>query len=161
VLRYTAKGWYYQPFPEAPATSDWWAMDHTKRPRSPGPDLAFTVSVRERDEGDGIDVQTSVTGWKGVPLRFEMTVPPGTQIDGESFVVDARAEDTTLVKSGPVHVRSGTEVLALGPGFAEHRNIGGLYSESRSRDHHTLYFTGFTPLDRTLTFRKATAREGL
>jgi len=159
VLKFTAKGWYYQPFDEAPATSDWWAMDHTKRPKSAGPNVEFTVSVTERP--DGIDVRTRAIGWEGVPLRFEVALPPGTQIDGEGFIVEGRAEDAVVVKSGTVRVRSKADVLAFGPGFAEHRAIVGAYSDGRSRDHHTVYFTGSTPLDRTITFRRAPAREGL
>ena len=42
VLKAEAGGWYYQPFKEDQGTSDWWAMDHTKRDkihtsRSPSP----------------------------------------------------------------------------------------------------------------------------
>lgn len=161
VMKFTAQGWYYQPFPEAPATSDWWAMDHTKRPKSGGPNVAFTITVTDRPDGDGIDVRTQVDGWKGVPLRFEIALPPGTQIDGEGFIVEGRAEDAVVVKSGTVRVRSASDVLAFGPGFAEHRAIVGAYSDGRSRDHHTVYFTGSTPLDRTISFRRAPAREGL
>jgi hypothetical protein len=161
VMKFTAKGWYYQPFPTAPATSDWWAMDHSQRPKSPGPVIDFTITVKDRPEGDGIDVRVQVEGWKGVPLRFEIALPPGPQIDGEGFIVEATAEDAVVVKSGMVRVRKGAEVLAFGPGFAEHRAIVGAYSDGRSRDHHTVYFTGSTPFDKTLTFRRAPAREGL
>ena len=35
VLKAEAGGWYYQPFKEDQGTSDWWAMDHTRRDKGP------------------------------------------------------------------------------------------------------------------------------
>jgi len=162
VLTMEAKGWYYLPFPEAPPTNDWWAMDHKKRPLAPGPVLTFTITVKMRPEGDGIEVNIDVAGWEGVPLRFEIALTPGTEVDNDHFLVEGRPEEAILAKSGMVRVRRGTDVLAFGPAFADHRNIGGTYgSDTRSRDHFTAYCTGFSPLNRTLVFRRAPAREGL
>jgi hypothetical protein len=127
-----------------------------------GPNLKFTVRVSVNAAGDGVDVAIDAGGWKGVPLRFEVALTPGGHVDSDTFEVEARPEEVILAKQGLVRLRSRTDVLAFGPGFAEHRNVGGTYgSEGRSRDHFTVYFTGFTPLARTLTFRRAPAREGL
>jgi hypothetical protein len=154
------KGWYYLPFDEHPGTSDWWRMDHTKRRKTTGPDLSFTVTVTQLPAGDGVELATVVTGWERVPLRFEITLDPGAQVEGDGFVVEARPAGEILVKSGLVRVRSGLDAIALGPFFAEHNEIRGIRgAEVHDHERFTAYATAFTPMTRSLIVRRASPEE--
>lgn len=160
VLTMDAQGWYYRPFDQAPESSDWWAMDHTQRPRIDGPRLRFEVRVTDRT--DGFDVAVSVQGWAGVPLRFDVALSPGTFIEGSGFALEGRAPGVVVVKEGMVRVRSGLDTLEVGPGFADHLGVASLYGgEALRPDSFTLCFTGFTPFERTLSwFRTSELRPG-
>ena len=155
VLSGIMKGWYYLPFDEPPKTSDWWKMDHTKRRKIEGPDLAFSVKVRERPQGDGVEVDTEIAGWKGVPVRFEIHLGPGAMLEGDSFALDARPGEAMQVTSGILRARQDLDVMAIGPFFAEHHETVGVYDDEGSRrDLFTVYATAFTPVRRSLAFRR-------
>lgn len=159
VLKLLAKGWYYLPFPEKQATSDWWAMDNQKRPRLSGPDLHFTIRVKDSLQNDGIDVHLSVSGWDEVPLRLEIGMSPGAELENEGFCLETRAGEAILAKSGTLELRNGLDVLSIGPAFAQHRNMSGTYgSQSRSPDLFSVYFTALTPVDRVIKIRRKDPR---
>jgi hypothetical protein len=162
VLSCLMKGWYYLPFERFPGTSDWWKMDHAQRRKTEGPDLAFTVRVRERPQGEGIDVDAEVTGCPGVPVRFEICLSPGALLEGDSFALEAKPGQTMLVTSGILRARLGLDAMAIGPLFAEHLETSGVYgSESRSRELFTAHAAAFTPVRRTLAFRRIRWADGL
>jgi hypothetical protein len=161
VLSCLMKGWYYLPFERFPGTSDWWKMDHSKRRKTEGPEIAFTVRVQERQQGDGVDVDVVVTGWRGVPLRFEICLSPGAFLEGDSFALEAKPGETMLITSGILRARQGLDAIAIGPLFAEHHETSGVYgSEACSRELFTAYATAFTPVRKTLAFNRVPWEEG-
>jgi hypothetical protein len=158
ILKFLARGWYYLPLESPPATRDWWKMDNSKRRKTQGPDLDFSLRVEELPSRDGISVAMSVEGWPGVPLRLEVGLEPGCRVDGETFALEGRAGGAILAKGGRVVARREDDALEIGPAFAEHFDIGGTYgSEARSSDHFTVYFTALSPLEKTITFRRVMA----
>ncbi len=162
VLSCLMKGWYYLPFEQFPGTSDWWKMDHAKRRRTEGPDLAFTVRVRERPQGDGVDVDTEIAGWRHVPVRFEICVSPGASLEGDGFARVARPGETMLVTPGILRAQRGPDAMAIGPLFAEHRETRGAYdAENHRRDLFAAYATAFTPVRKTLAFCRIPPANGL
>ncbi len=71
-----AAGWYYLPFPEAPATSDWWQMDNPNtRPKTEGLPLDVAIDVVKRPAGIALHLHTE--GIAQLPLRQESSVHPG------------------------------------------------------------------------------------
>ncbi|MCX7030553.1 MAG: hypothetical protein NTU62_10595, partial [Spirochaetes bacterium] len=162
VLSCLMKGWYYLPFDQPPGTSDWWKMDHTKRRKTEGPDIVFTVKVRERPGGDGVDVDAEIAGWDHVPVRFEIFLTPGVLIQGDSFALEAKPGESVLVTSGVLRAQQGLDAMAIGPLFAEHRETRGVYgSEACSRELFTAYATTFTPVRRSLVFHRIPWADGL
>lgn len=153
ILNYNAKGWYYKPFKEKPATSDWWKMDNKSRDMVYIPDLNITVTVKDIDEGITVNICTS--GCDRVPLKLELGFSTDTQIKADSFMCDGIAGGAVTVVSGNIEVKKGMDVIKVGPAFGEHNFAGGNFgSEPRSLDHFTIYFTGFTNFDRTITLIK-------
>lgn len=160
VLSGMMSGWYYLPFDEPSETSDWWNMDHARRRKTEGPDLSFAVTVRERPQADGVDVGVEIAGWKGVPIRFEICLGPGATLEGDSFELEARAGEKALVTSGILRARKGLDAMAVGPLFAEHRDTVGAYdAEGRGRNLFTVFATAFTPVRKSLAFRRVSWAE--
>jgi hypothetical protein len=152
-LTYQARGWYYLPFDEKPATADWWSMDHRLRKKLSGPDLAITVTVKEI--AGGIAVRIATSGCDRVPLKIETAFPADAFIQTESFMCTASAGEALTVKRGQLEVTKGLDTILLGPAFANHNFVGGKFgSEARSANHFTVYFTDFSHFDHTLTIRE-------
>jgi hypothetical protein len=129
-------------------------MDNASRPRQAGPDLEFELRVSELDSGDGVELRAIARGCAGVPLRFELGLSAGSRVETEHFRVEGAAGGFALVRDGTLVASSGEDALAVGPAFAEHGELGGGYSEPRSLDRFTAYFTAFTPFDKALAFRR-------
>jgi hypothetical protein len=152
-MRFAAHGWYYLPFKEKPPTPDWWAMDNAAREKIHGPDLEITVDVAPRPAG--IDVRIATAGIDRLPLRVEIGIAPaGCMVRTPAVMTGAAAGDALIVKEGMVTLSRDADRMTMGPGFAEHAYIGGKFgSEPRGMDEYTLYFTGFTPVERTIQIR--------
>jgi hypothetical protein len=151
-MRFTAHGWYYLPFKEGPPTSDWWAMDNAAREKIHGPDLEIAVDVAP--ETTGIDVRISTAGIDRLPLRVEIGVTAGCMVRTPSAITEATPGEALIVKEGVVTLSRGADRMTVGPGFAEHAYVGGKFgSEPRGAEEYTLYFTGFTPVERTIRIR--------
>ena len=69
ALHQTMTGWYYLPFADKPATSDWWQMDNAQREKLYGPDMVFDVQVNEVENGLAIHIVNS--GIDRAPQRME------------------------------------------------------------------------------------------
>jgi len=175
----TLHGWYYLPFAEKPATADWWAMDNGRREKILGPDLEVRVDVTPR--ADGVDLALSTRGLDRLPLRVEICVAPeGCAVETEA-VLGASVEDALFVREGMVGITHGGDRVQIGPAFAEHAFVGGTAAGARlgaafaggaaagarpraavgtGAPHpggapRTLYFTTFTPVERTIRIRSA------
>lgn len=151
-----AAGWYYLPFREPPATSDWWAMDnpHT-REKIEGMPLDTTLEIVKQP--DGVDLRIATTGVDQLPLRMEFAFLPGGYVRTEHFLQAARAGECVTVLDGGVEaVGPGGEAIRLGPAFAEHNvqnRMGGAYPLSAG--HYTVFFTAYTPVNRVIRLRAA------
>lgn len=153
VMHYNARGWYYKPFKEKPATTDWWAMDNKSRELHRTPDLSIVVTLEEIE--GGIQLNMKADGCDRVPLKVELGFSTDTQVKADSFLCDGAAGGAVTVVSGNVRVCRGMDVIKVGPAFANHNFAGGNFgSEPRSLDHFTIYFTDFTNFDRTITLQK-------
>lgn len=152
-LIYRAQGNYYLPFEEAPSTSDWWKMDHSKRNTTEPILLEITIGVKEVDNGFSLDFVTS--GCDKVPIKFEMGFTEAMTVSGESFICPAEAGGKVVVKSGDVRVDNGKDAFIIGPAFAKNSFIKGKFgSIPPSAQHFTVYFTDLTNFNRTLLIKK-------
>lgn len=149
-----AEGWYYLPFEEKPATSDWWAMDnpHTRR-KIQGLPLDTTLEIVKQP--DGIDLHVRTEGIDQLPLRLEFAFLPGGYVRTEHFLQAAAPGACVTVLDGEVEAMgSSGETIVLGPAFAEHNvlnRMGGAYP--LSQEHYTIIFTAYTPVGRVIHIR--------
>ena len=149
-----AQGWYYQPFDEPPATSDWWEMDQSARKKKIACALHTQVRIVERE--DGLDLELEAKGLDRLPLRLELWLPQGVKLSHEAFAVTPPAGAELLLRAGELEIRRGADVLRVGPGFGEHA-FGGHYSgEERNLQGVTVYCNAYTPAERSFSIRVGT-----
>ncbi len=149
-----AAGWYYLPFPEKPATSDWWQMDNPhRRPKTEGLPLDTVLDIEVMEQG--IDLHISTSGVDGLPFRVEFSFLPGGYARTEHFLQAARPGECINVLDGTLEVSGPSgDCITLGPAFAAHDvtdRMGGAYPLSGS--HYTVYMTAYTPVEQVLHLR--------
>ncbi len=149
-----SESWYYLPFDDKPATSDWWAMDNANtRKRMQG--LALDVSVEVTVKPGGVDLHLKTSGLDRVPLRMEFSFLPDCRLRTEHFITKGHGGLYVNVLNGTVEAMSHRqEVITVGPAFGAHdvtNRMGGAYPLSGK--HATVYFTAYTPVDRVISIR--------
>lgn len=153
-MRFTGHGEYKGLFPEPPATSDWFQMDHSLRPVIHPCDLDFTVDLTDRE--DGFQMRIRVDNTPRVPFKLEFFVPAGTRVETNEAILDASPDASLTVKRGNVrleNLKTGCEVTIQGL-FSEHMyhyNMRG--SLPPRKGMFAIYATGFSPIDRVIDVR--------
>lgn len=157
-LHQTMKGWYYLPWTDdkRPSTSNWWDMDNSKRDKLSGPDLDIDVYISDAKTGDGIDVRvvTSSDAVKGGPWRVELAFTGGDFLENEHMATTLNGTETITIKDGITRVSNESDAITVGPGFGAHHFMEGKEdSELKTAGASTIYFTDYTPFDRTINIR--------
>lgn len=147
VLTQSLDGPYYQPYPPdaIPADGDWEKMPRSNRKQSEIQRLKTQVTIRETPTG--LEASVQITGTEGVPVALELIFRPGGTLTG----VDkhpTRPNAFLLSESGAYTVQADT--LTFGPGLMQHKNVQ-LRGALPAMDAPTVYLTGFTPFQHTLT----------
>lgn len=157
ALHQTMTGWYYLPFAEKPATSDWWQMDHSQRQLLHGPDMIFDVTVQE--VADGVDVHIVNTGIDRAPLRVELAFDAGCRVETESFTLEGTDGGGVVVKNGTLTASKGTRAIQVGPCFGAHNYTAGKEgSLGRVEGCFTAYLTDYSCFAHTISLRALPSR---
>ena len=151
-LHQTMRGWYYLPFPEKPATSDWWKMDNASRPKKWGPDMDIDVTVREVD--GGIDVEIKTSGVQGAPWRVELAFTGIDRISNEHMTMPIHGDEVLVLKDSFFAASRGTDSMKIGPCFGVHHFTAGKEdSEAKTPGCATVYLTDYTEFHHTISIR--------
>jgi len=151
-LHQTMRGWYYLPFPEKPATSDWWQMDNASRPKKLGPDMDIDVTVRETENGIDVDIRTS--GVKGAPWRVELAFSGIDRISNEHMTMPVHGDEVLVLKDSFFTVSNGVSAMEVGPAFGVHHFTEGKEdSEAKTPGAATVYLTDYTEFHHVLSIR--------
>ncbi len=151
-LSQTMRGWYYLPFKEKPATSDWWAMDNASRDLKLGPDMQIDVWVKEVE--NGVDVRVKTSGVDGAPWRIELAFSGVNFLTNDFLDMPLSGSEVLVVKQGYTEVSNGQDALIVGPCFGEHHFTEGKEdSEVKTAGAATLYLTAYTGFDRVIEIR--------
>lgn len=157
MLAQTMQGWYYTPFREKPATSDWWKMDNASREIVTGPDLNLRLQISE--EEDGVTLRIHTEGCERVPYKIELGVESGCFVKTDGFLCTAQAGGKIVARMGSVELSKGSDCIKIGPCFGSHFHIEGKDGANDTDDTlFHIYFTGFTGTDRALHFQKIYSR---
>ena len=151
-LHQTMRGWYYLPFPEKPATSDWWQMDNASRPKKMGPDMHIDVAIR--DTADGIDVEITTSGVQGAPWRVELAFSGIERLENDHMVMPIHGDEVIVLKNGFFTVSNAEASMEVGPCFGNHHFTEGKEdSEAKQPGCATIYLTDYTQFHHTISIR--------
>lgn len=147
LLTQSLEGPYFQPYPPkgiAP-DGDWEKMPRSNRKQSEVQRLQTQVTVRETP--GGLSARIQITGTEGVPVTLELIFRAGGTFTGVTKH-PSRENAYLLPQSGTYTLQNDT--IAFGPGKALHKNMQ-LRGALPPLDTPTVYLTGFTPFEHTLT----------
>ncbi len=151
-LHQTMRGWYYLPFEEKPATSDWWKMDNQSRKKKLGPDMDIDVTIRE--VGDALEVEFKTSGVSGAPWRVELAFNGIDRITSPHMTMPVHGDEVLVLQDDHFEVSNPGSVMTLGPAFGQHHFTEGKEdSEAKTPGAATVYLTDYTPFRHTLTIR--------
>ena len=147
VLKAKASGWYYQPFQEYPGTSDWWAMDHTKREKIHTSTVGITVSLSELE--NGLEISVKAEGMSGLPLRVELDIPSGVILENDTFCLTAGKGESMILRNGELRLHDGAKKITIGPGRGTHAFKGHYSGEERNETGYSIFLNDYTPCGHT------------
>ena len=151
-LHQTMRGWYYLPFPEKPATSDWWQMDNASRPKKWGPDMEIDVIVRDTEEGIDVDIRTS--GVQGAPWRVELAFAGIDRISNDHMTMPIHGDEVIVLKDDHFTVSNPNSTMQVGPCFGNHHFTEGKEdSEAKTAGCATVYLTDYTEFRHVISIR--------
>lgn len=153
ILKAESKGWYYQPFAQDQGTSDWWAMDHSKRELVITSSLLITVTVRELE--NGLEITVKSEGLQGLPLRVEADVPAGCILENETFCLTAGKGESLILRDGCLNLHDGAKRIVIGPGYGTHAFKGHYSGEEKNRNGYSIFLNDYTPYERTFRIVEA------
>jgi hypothetical protein len=146
VFRQSLEAPYYQPL-DRQVTTETWAATRSERRQSEIAKLSQTAEVVEVPKG--LRVRVRADGTAGVPLAVEIAFREGGRIEGCTPV--AGAPGMFVLEQGSGTYRAGANEIRFGPGAAPHRYVQ-LRGAEPKLPGQSVYITGFTPFDRTLSF---------
>ena len=151
-LHQTMRGWYYLPFEEKPATSNWWKMDNAARKKKMGPDMDIDVTIREN--GAGIDVDIRTSGVEGAPWRVEFAFSGIDRIANEHMTMPVHGDEVLVLKDSFFTVSNPYATMEVGPAFGTHHFTEGKEdSEEKTPGAATVYMTDYTAFHHTISIR--------
>ncbi len=151
-LHQTMRGWYYLPFPEKPATSDWWQMDNASRPKKWGPNMEIDVIVRDTEDGVDVDIRTS--GVVGAPWRVELAFAGIDRIANDHMTMPIHGDEVIVLKDGHFMVSNPNSTMQVGPCFGNHHFTEGKEdSEAKTAGCATVYLTDYTEFHHVISIR--------
>ncbi len=151
-LHQTMRGWYYLPFREKPATSDWWQMDNAAREKKMGPDMHIDVAIRETEDGIDVDIRTS--GVQGAPWRVELAFFGIDRIANEHMTMPIHGDEVLVLRDSFFTVSRGYASMEVGPAFGTHHFTDGKEdSEAKTPGAATVYCTDYTEFHHVISIR--------
>ena len=140
---------YYQPIGRPVTTATW---DATRAERRQSEVNRLTQSVEVTEVPRGLRLRVQARGTVGVPVSVEIAFREGGRIEGCTPL--AGSTDAFLLERGTGTYRAGGNEIRFGPGAAPHR-----YAQVRGAEPKlagpSVYLTGYTPFDHTLTIEGA------
>ena len=149
AFRQTLEAPYYQPLPKT-ITPQTWTAARAERRQTEVCRLEQSADVTEVKGGFRLRLRAG--GTSGVPLAVEICFRDGGRLEGCRAI--AGTPGSFLLEQGTGIYRAGASEIRFGPGAAAHQ-----YTQVRGAEPKlpglSVYVTGYTPFDRTLTFECA------
>lgn len=151
-LHQTMRGWYYLPFKEKPATSNWWLMDNAHREKKLGPDMDIDVIIREVEGGLELDLR--VSGVEGAPWRVEFAFTGIDRISNPHMTMPIHGDEVLVLRDSDLTAENASQRMVIGPAFGVHHFTEGKEdSEVKTPGAATVYMTDYTSFHHVVTIR--------
>jgi hypothetical protein len=153
VLRQQKRWGYVRPFASPPATSVWDDMPHASRERANMQDFDTEVRITFRldEPGSPVEVDARSSGLEGVLYKLELVFVPGGWFETECTREPGTPGRYVIVSGGRVRYQVGWDGIGVDGGFAEHNYAADMRgSEPPEPDAFTVFFTGVSPIGRTV-----------
>lgn len=139
---------YYQPLdpPRRVTYRNWEALRERRRQTQI---CRLTEAATVRETKDGFQLRVQARGTSGVPVAIEISLRDGGTLEGCRPA--PRQADAWLLEKGFAVYRAGADQIRFGPGAAPHWNTQ-LRGAEPKLPGQSVYLTGYTPFDRTITF---------
>jgi hypothetical protein len=149
VFRQQLHAPYYQPLARA-ITPETWGPTRQERQQTEINRLEQMAEVTETSSG--FRLRARAHGTTGVPLALEIAFRDGGRLEGCAAVPGTPG--SYVLERGTGLYRAGRNEIRFGPGSAPHRYVQ-LRGAEPKLPGESVYITGFTPFDRTITFECA------
>jgi len=149
VFRQQLQAPYYQPLART-ITRDGGGRTRSERRQTEINRLEQVADVTET--ASGFQVRVRAHGTDGVPLALEMAFRDGGRLEGCAAVPGTPG--SCVLERGTGIYRAGRNEIRFGPGSAPHRYVQLRGAEPRLPGQ-SVYITGFTPFDTTISFECA------
>lgn len=149
LLEQTLSGPYYQPYPieKLPTDGDWDKMPRSNRIQSEVQQLNTTIWIKPSAK-NGFSLTFKVTGTDHVPVAIELAFRKGGSLKGVQALPNLT--DAWLLPSSSGTYTFEKDVIEFGKGSTSHQ-----WTQLRGAlpkfDALSVYVTGFTPFEHTLT----------
>lgn len=144
---------YKLPFDVPPEGSeDYWSMDYKSRQSISRCDYGYTVDFTFTEKGLKVHVVTD--GTEKVPFKIEIAVTPGVYVRAGNAMTVGNAGNFMCASEGDIELRNfAGNMITIKGAFAKHfyhKDMRGSFPSPSNK--YLLYFTDFSPVDRTLEF---------
>lgn len=152
LLKYSAKGPYYQPFSKDQISGDgnWENMPRKNRIQSEVQALSYTVEIVETN--NGFELNFEISGTDYVPVAIEMGFRKGGTLSGVQTV--SGIEDAYLLEGPKGIYQHKGDRIEFGPGKMEHTWTQ-LRGAPPKLNAMSVYITGATPFSYRLRISRA------
>ena len=142
---------YKLPFDVPPAGSeDYWSMDYKSRQSISRCDYGYTVDFTFTENGLQFHILTD--GTENVPFKLEIAVTPGVHVRAGSAMTIGNAGNFLCASEGDIELSNFEgDLMTIKGAFAKHfyhKDMRGSIPSPSGK--YLLYFTDFSPVDRTL-----------
>ena len=150
-FRQELDGWYYQPLTDPNLLPlDQQALGRLKWKREKTENCHLVYDGHIKDTPQGFEISIHAHGTDGIPFALEVNFREGGELSGVAAA--PHVGDAFLLKNGFAEYRVGEDVIRFGPGQCEHA-----YTQVRGAQAKlpgpSVYLTGYTPFQHTLTFQ--------
>lgn len=156
-LRSKLRQGYYKTLDNPPASSVWEDLPKERREKVHIQEQDIVVDVYCQDHE--VKVVTQVDGVPGVPLKLELMLLPLGRLETTDMMMMGIQGTSAILKNGSARYTCGFDTVEIDGGAYAHWNTDNMRgTKPMSKDHFTLYMTGFTPFNHTMTLsRKASS----
>ncbi|MCK5128337.1 MAG: hypothetical protein KAQ68_00685 [Clostridiales bacterium] len=140
---------YYKPLNKEINPLEW---ENLKKVREKINVQEHNVTVDVILSGDDVKLNIKIDGVIDVPLKIEVMLSSGGRFETNDIMINGKQGSYLILKEGSATYTLDRDVIRIGNGIFAHWNTSNMRGTvPASNDHFTVYMTGFTPFEHSIT----------